>query len=188
MKRLLLFAGIVALLFSCASFPEPEGQGNSLVIGNFILDFPDGFFDLSARKITSGVTLHLANRTKGTKFALITSSPGYFYFLTNGSDEFELESSEYAAEGLGHRYKMNIPIRIKIMNTPDKVIYLGHITSTYTLPKIEKESGTGSRTWNFETEWTTTWDQEGLRLYIVEVSPNRQWLNREVLEYRAKAD
>jgi hypothetical protein len=40
MKRFLLLAGIVALLFACASFPEPESQGNSLVIGSLVLDSP----------------------------------------------------------------------------------------------------------------------------------------------------
>jgi hypothetical protein len=190
MKRFILMAGIAVLLFSCASLPEPESQGDSLVIGNLILDFPDGFFNQSRRTITSGVNIRLANLTKGTKFMLTTSPPGYFFFLTNGTDEFELESFEYRTEALGGRYNLGrTPMEIRIRNTPDKVIYLGHIKRSYTLPKLVKSNMEGSRTsWNFEVKWSGTWDQEALRLYIAEISPDSPWLTHEVMRCNNNLD
>ena len=189
MKKFLLVAGIVALLFACASFPEPEGQGNSLVIGSFVLDFPDGFFREPPCKFTSGVTIHVVNVTKNTNFTLTTSHPGYFYFLTNGSDEFKLDSWEFETKVATRTYRLNRnPMGLKIEPAPDKVIYLGHIAILYLKPKIARAYGDQSSTWDYKNDVSARWDKEALLQFIRDKAPESQWLDREVLEYRAKSD
>ncbi len=185
MKKLFLLAGLIALLCSCASLPEPESQGDSLVIGSFVLDFPDGFFKEPPRKITSGVTLNMVNTTKNSKFTLMTQYPGYFYFLTNGSDEFKWDSWEYATEG--YRLHRN-PIKWRIAAAPDKVIYIGHSSLLYLKPKIKREYGDQSSTWNFEHGFSVEWDKEAILQFIKDKAPESQWLSREVVEYKAKTD
>jgi hypothetical protein len=189
MKRFIVLAGVAVLLFSCASFPEPESKGDSLVIGNFILDFPDGFFGEPPRKVSSGITLHLVNSTKQTRFTLKTSYPGYFYFLTNGTDEFELESFDYQTQETHTTYTLGKnPINLKIANTPGKVIYLGHLTLSYTRPKIERTYGDRDTSWDFKPAWTAKWDEEGLRQYIGEAGQDSEWLQREVIFYNRTTD
>jgi len=189
MKKLFLFAGVIALLCSCASLPEPENQGDSLVIGQFILDFPDGFFSEPPCKITSGITLHMVNETKDTRFTLTTSYPGYFYFLSNGSDDFKLESYEYQTQRTKTTYTLpRTPLDLKISTVPDKVIYFGNLTLSYLLPEIKREYGDRSTTWNYKHDVSIEWDKEAFLQFIKDKAPESQWLSREVVEYKAQAD
>ena len=41
---LVLTAGMIVLLLSCAGLPEPTEDTDTLVIGTFVVDFPEGFF------------------------------------------------------------------------------------------------------------------------------------------------
>jgi hypothetical protein len=185
MKQLILLAGVIALLCSCASFPEPESQGDSLVIGSFVLDFPDGFFNQPPRKITSGVTLHMVNVTKNRNFTLMTMYPGYFYFLTNGSDEFKFDSWEFETEG--YQLHRN-PIKWRIIPAPDKVIYIGHSSIMYLKPKIKRAYGDQSSTWNFEHDFSFKWDKEATLQFIKKIAPESQWLSREVVEHKVETE
>ena len=94
MKKMFLAGLIALLLISCAGIPEPEESGNSLIIGSIILDFPDGFFDGASTTITRSIKVKLLNTTKKRSFTLSTID-GYFYFLTNGTDSYVLESFEF---------------------------------------------------------------------------------------------
>jgi len=192
MKRLALLAGILVLLASsagCASLPKPKGEGSSLVIGSLVLDFPDGFFDLPKRRIEGALAVNFRNVTTGRKFSLLTERGGMFCFLSNGSDEFLLESYEYKEQSGAGGYTMGVtPLNLKIPTTTDKVIYLGHITAIYAKPTLYRESGSGGGTWKFDDSYALNWDKDAVLAYILKKQPESQWLTREVLEYRMQQE
>ena len=90
MKRLLSAVVIAGLLVSCAGFPQPVEEATTLIIGSWILDFPDGFFDTPARQFDMNVQLSFHNTTQDKRFAIYTNR-GYFYFQSNGTDDYVLE-------------------------------------------------------------------------------------------------
>jgi hypothetical protein len=189
MKRLLLLAGVLVLLASsasCASLPKPKGEGSSLVIGSLVLDFPDGFFDEAPRKIEGALTVNFRNVTTDRTFSCFTERGGIFCFLTNGSDEFLLESYEYM-QGVGATsYSIGeTPLKLKILPTADKVIYLGHITITYSKPAMVGQVNENS-SWNFKRSIALNWDKDSVLAYIVKKQPKSEWLTREVIEYNKK--
>jgi hypothetical protein len=187
MKRLLLFAGLVVVLASCASLPEPESEGNSLVIGSLVLDFPDGYFKEQATRISSGVTLAFRNVTRDRAFTLTTDDAGIFCFLVNGSDEYLFESYKYASEKGIHHYSLGeTPIRTKILTVPDRVIYLGHLTVTYAKPALLRTSGDQSSSWDYKTSLSLKWDRDAVLSYIERKQSKSQWLTYELLEYGKK--
>jgi hypothetical protein len=192
MKRLVLLAGILVLFVSsagCASLPKPKGGGSSLVIGSFVMDFPDGFFNEGKRKIEATVTVNFRNITTGQKFNCFTERGGMFYFLTNGSDEFMFESFEYRSSEGSSRYSIGeTPLKLKIQTTTDKVIYLGHITFTYAKPTLERDPGSGTTSWGFERSIALNWDKDSTLAFILKKQPNSDWLAREVLEYKMQSE
>ena len=119
MKRFLLLLGLVIALVSCAGLPKPKSEGDSLVIGSLILDFPDGFFDRSPKKFDTNVRLFFKNTTRNKSFTLGTAG-GYFCFLTNGTDEYVLETSQIIKMLIGNtRYSFHgDTINFKISTVP----------------------------------------------------------------------
>jgi hypothetical protein len=186
MKRVLLLTGVLVLLASsasCASLPKPKGDGNCLVIGNFVLDFPDGFFDGPSRKIESSVALNFLNVMTSRKFSILTAQGGFFFFRTDASDDFQLLSYQYKEQsGQGGYTIGETPLKIPIHTTSDKVIYIGHITVTYAEPTLYRESGSGGSSWNFKKSLTLNWDKDAVLAYILKKDPKSEWLKREVLE------
>ncbi len=184
MKRFLLLLGLVIALVSCAGLPKPESEGDSLVIGSLILDFPDGFFNLSPRKFDRSVRLLFWNTTQGESFTLSTAG-GYFCFLTNGTDEYVLKTFEIK--------KMRIidtiysfggdPIDFKISTVPDKVIYLGHILFTYTEAEFAKRKGE-TRYYNYESSVSVAWHRDAMVQYIEQAQKDSPWLDVKIVEYR----
>lgn len=65
-----LFLVAVLDVLSCAGIPKPETPQDTLIIGSFVLDFPDGFFDDPSRAITSGIELTITNTTKDSSFSV----------------------------------------------------------------------------------------------------------------------
>ena len=192
MKRLLLLAGVLVFLASsasCASLPKPKGEGSSLVIGSLVMDFPDGFFDLPKRKMESGVVVNFRNVTTGRNFGLLTERGGMFSFLSNGSDEFIMESFAYKEQSGAGGYTMGvIPLNLKIPTTTDRVIYVGHITAIYAKPKLYRESGSGGGTWRYEDSYVLNWDKDAVLAYILKKQPESAWLTLEVLEYKMQQE
>jgi hypothetical protein len=190
MKRCLFFIGLGVLLVSCVGLPAPKSPGNSLVIGNFIMDFPDGFFNVPKRTFDFDVQLNFMNLTQGTGFTISTSREGYFFFLANGSDKYLFKSFELQQIREGNNIYTwgKTPMNLEISATPDKVIYLGHILVTYTKPKFAKRTGVGADTelWNFESSFSTNWDKDAVIRYIKATQRDSPWLNYEVLEYEMK--
>jgi hypothetical protein len=183
MKKLLVIVSVMVLLISCTTMlPLPEQEGNSLVIGSFILDFPDGFFNLSPRKFDMNVQLHFKNVTQGSSFTLRTSR-GYFYFLTNGTDKYVLEYFKLGETKIGDTtYTFGgETLNFQILTTPNKVIYLGHIVFTEAGSDAAKRSGRTS-IYEFEPSTTVDWNRDFLLQYISD-HQGGPWLQYEIVEY-----
>ena len=186
MKRILFVGGVIAVaavMLSCAGFPEPAGDGNSLVVGSFVLDFPDGFFDTPPKKFDMNVQLSFRNSTKNSRFDIYTNR-GYFHFQTNGTDEYVLEDFQLLKTKIGNTM-YNFPgakIDMKIANSPNKVIYLGHVIFTYSAPTAASRKGK-STYYDYETDVSVDWDKSLLRQYIEQKNPGSAWLACEIIEY-----
>jgi hypothetical protein len=179
MKHAVLILGILAALSSCTSLPEPEGEGNSLVIGYVALDFPDGFFNRPARKIQNGIRLHFLNESQQTKFSLSTAS-GYYYFLANGTDNYSLESFEY--EDTAERAKLGqSKVGWKFRVVPGKVVYLGHWILSYKAPKLTLDTLDAKR-YKYEVDPSFIWQKDDILQYLQKVRPGSRWLDYEMVE------
>jgi len=178
MKRWIAILGLLPLLLSCASFPEPEAPESSLVIGYLVLDYPDGWFDQAKRTIASGVTLYFTNQSSGNKFWL-TTSQGYFQFLSNGTDSYSLESYKVTVD----RSTSSGDISLKFTAKPHTVVYLGHHTMIHTDPqKTTKTTPEGRGTyWTYKRS-TNSQEKEGEMLtYLKSKDPESPWLEYEVV-------
>ena len=178
MKKGLLAVGLLAFLVSCASIPGPENPDDSLVIGYFALDYPDGWFDHGKRTITSGVTLYFANQSSGNKFWL-TTSQGYFQFLSNGRDSYSLESYKVTVE----RSTSSGDIGLKFTAKPHTVVYLGHHLMIHSDPrKTTRTTPEGRATYWTYTRSIDSKDKEGEMLtYLKGKDAECPWLEYEVV-------
>ncbi len=188
MKRVLFLGSIivvVAVFLSCAGIPQPTEEGSSLVIGSLILDFPDGFYDTPPRKFDMNVQLSFHNTTKNSRFDIYTNR-GYFYFQSNGTDEYLLEEFQLLKQTIGNtRYSFSGGrVNIKIAPSPNKVIYLGHIVFTYTAPDATKRSGRTTY-YNYETAVAADWNKDLLKEYLIQQN-GVAWLNMDIVEYGKK--
>jgi hypothetical protein len=186
MKRRVAIIGalaMIAFLWSCAGFPEPAGEGTSLVIGSLVIDYPDGFYDKPARKFDMDVKVTFKNTTQKRNFDLYTSH-GYFYFQSNGSDAYALESFNLPDVVIGDsRYSgIGSTIGMEIAVTPSKVIYLGHIVLTMAAPSVAQLSGRES-TYHYETSSSWDWHKDELRRFITQKQADSPWLQMEIVEY-----
>ena len=68
MKRVILLLACIAVVFSCKSLPKPGNDTDSLVIGGFTWEFPDGFFELAPKTLTNDITLGMVNLSNGKRF------------------------------------------------------------------------------------------------------------------------
>lgn len=150
---------IVALLLSCATspppLPEPEKFSDSLLIGAFSVEFPDGYRAgavsfAAATTFVEGVSLYFRNVTRDEDFVVEVDSSGYYHFLSNGTDEFLLRGFSYLGETARRITLISGEINIHIDNMPGSLIYLGH--NAFIFSKTEE----GRRAQNLETDWNTT--------------------------------
>ncbi len=178
MNRWLLLVAVLPLLSACASIPAPEGPDDSLVIGYFALDFPDGFFDQNRRTITTGITLSFVNQSTGRKFS-ITTSNGYYQFLSNGADSYTFASYKVQSDRATIQSKIDKTFAAK----PRSVVYLGHLTVIYAKPKATHETSLDQKAnyWNFETSANFAYKEEELRSYLRDKDPENPWLAYEVV-------
>ena len=185
MKKLLFAGGIVAVaavFLSCAGFPQPVEEANTLVIGSLILDFPDGFYDTPPRKFTMNVQLSFRNTTQQRRFDIYTNR-GYFYFQSNGTDEYMLEEFQLLNQTIGNtRYSFaSGPVNMRITPSPNKVIYLGHIVFTFSAPDATTRRGR-STYYNYETAVDIDWDEQVVQDYLMD-NKGATWLDHELVEY-----
>ncbi len=178
MNRWLLLVAVLPLLSACASIPAPEGPDDSLVIGYFALDFPDGFFDQNRRTITTGITLSFVNQTTGRKFS-ITTSNGYYQFLSNGADSYTFASYKVQSDRATIQSAVNKTFAAK----PRSVVYLGHLTVVYSKPKATHQTSMDQKTnyWNFDTSADFAYKDGELVGYLRDKDPENPWLEYEVV-------
>lgn len=185
MKKL-LWAGLIALLLiGCAGIPEPEGSGNSMIIGSLLLDFPDGFFDGAPTTVTRSIKVRFLNTTRNRHFTVSTID-GYFYFLTNGSDSYILESFEFNKEVKVKNtiYTLGRNINRNITPVSDSLIYLGHITFTYSVPEdIRVDTRGGDQTWYFDVSFDVDYNNTATLDFIREINPESSWLSYELVTF-----
>jgi hypothetical protein len=131
----LLGLGAMLALGACASLPLPRSGEDTLVVGYFNLDFPEGYLGGRARDINSEVLLHFRNDTRGTCFARFTHN-GYFTFRAPGQEDYRLVSYEYSTNGPYYQSYLNDAVDIAFRTEPDEVLDLGRITIRYTDPRI----------------------------------------------------
>ncbi len=189
LKRASLIASVcvlVSAMSSCAAFPEPVREGDSLVIGSLILDFPEGLYDSTTRIVDMNVRLTFRNVARNQRFHVYTKR-GYYYFLTNGLDDYFLESYKILntdADGTLYSFS-DQPVALKITNSPNQVIYLGHVTATYSAPRLLQRRGSGGRIsyYRYDTIADVEWDRDLLRRYMTRRQPDSPWLDLEIIEY-----
>jgi hypothetical protein len=196
MKHILIFAACAGLLAACASLPAPKSADDSLVVGRFVLDFPDGFFDRQPRSIDSWVLLHFYLPEERKHFSVFTSN-GYFRFRSRGAEELVLTGYDLTLRDNGVEYRLTERLDQRFTTQPHEVVYLGQTTVSYTKPQqVNRESiGLESYTvqnnmgatwkyenWDFGRSLARSWDREGLMGYLKKKDQRGPWLNYEIFQ------
>ena len=176
---------ITVILISCAGLPKPIEDSDSLITGNFLLDFPDGFFNRPPITIGHGVTLNFINVNTKKGFSVKTADDGYFRFLSNGRDDYLFLSFEYSKESGSHgRYTLSeAPIERKITNSPHKIIYIGHFIYTYAQVERGKTTSKGrgeTKYYKYEQSISVESNKKALLEYLQNKQPDSPWLNYEI--------
>ena len=180
MKLAVSVAVTALLLLSCATLPKAERETDSLVVGSFVMDYPDGFFGEPPRSINSGVRLQFTNRTRNTQFAVTTASPGgYFTFLGTDTDEYELTSFSYdiTVDTLHLRVSGGGNVSYRFSDIPRCVLYVGHLVATFGHPRLVKETGAHSSSWDFDRSLRQDNRQSEVPDYLQGVDPDTPWLS-----------
>jgi hypothetical protein len=184
MRKVIVTVAMLALLAGCSSLPAPEQEGNSLVIGRLILDFPDGFFKKPARTVMDGIKTTFLNVSRGEEFSVYTSD-GYFYFLSNGTDEYVFQSFKYSSSGAAGSTSTIGPASInkKFKATPGSIVYVSDLVITYKNPDVASSRGGGAHeTYEFDISADFDWNTDYLRMYIAGNDRSGAWLDAEVVE------
>jgi hypothetical protein len=199
MKHILIFtacAGLLSLLAACASLPAPKSADDSLVVGRFVLSFPDGFFDRQPRSIDSWVLLHFYLPGERRHVSVFTSD-GYFRFRSRGAEELILTGYDLTLRDNGVEYQLTDRLDQRFTALPHEVVYLGQTKVSYTKPQqvngqsIGLESYTVENTmgatwkyeyWDFGRSITRSRDRQGLTKYLEKKGPRSPWLNYEVYQ------
>ena len=199
MKHILLFtafAGLLSLLAACASLPAPKSADDSLVVGRFVLSFPDGFFDRQPRSVDSRMLLHFYLPGERRHVSVFTSG-GYFRFRSRGAGELILTGYDLTLRDNGVEYQLTDRLDQRFTTLPHEVVYLGETTISYTNPQqVNRQSiGLESYTvqnmftaswryeyWDFGKSVTRSWDTEALKGYLQKKDPQSPWLSYEVFQ------
>ena len=199
-----LLAGVGAGLFlaACAGLPAPRSESDALVVGYLSLEFPEGFLGQPPRTLRSGILLHFANVTLGTRFSRFTRG-GYFAFRADGGQQLLLEGYEYSADDPDYQSYLNDEIGVRFSTEAGKVLDLGRITIRYTAPArsgrvtfaqsthVEDVDVDGKTAplilslrhdyWAYLKAFVRLWDPAALSEYLRRADPAGRWQLREVL-------
>ena len=177
MKRWMAYVLVATLLVSCTTFPSPQGNEGSLVVGNMLIDFPEGFFAESARTLGHGIQMNFADLDKGTSFYVYSGDDGYYYFAGEPGHKYELRSWQVDLNEGSRIYRIG-PVETGWVFTavPGKVMYLQHILVTFRTPKKK-----GDTQWNFVPSVSVASKPEGVQAFITAKQKDSNWLNYEVI-------
>ncbi len=205
MKPLVLLAAAVALLASCSTLPAPQTDLDSLVIGTFSLDCPQGFFGGPAKHFDTQIELVFRDISSGARFTVFTWNGGWFSFPAPGSDGYLLEYSEYQQERGDSAWIVGPrAVGIIVPPAPGKIVYLGDIHLTYAPREdihgplgrndqldYEIDSFTAGKPpffmqphvvdWTYDVSMSRLWDQAGMIAHLKKVDSSSAWLSREIV-------
>ncbi len=162
MKHILIFAacaGLLSLLAACAILPAPKSADDSLVVGRFVLNFPDGFFDRQPRDIDSWVLLHFYLPGERKHVSVFTSD-GYFRFRSSGTDELILTGYDLTLSYYGVEYRLTDRLDQRFATQPHEVVYLGQTTVSYTKPQQVNRESIGLESYLVQNMFGASWRQE----------------------------
>ena len=207
MKRLPVFACVVFFLASCTGLPSPTAPQASLVVGSISFEFPGSFFSMGARSIKDGIEVNLRNATTGKEFSIYTDK-GYYWFTTNGTDVYTLESCQFSeTAGSGASVIGERKIGISIPATPGKVLSMGDIRFRFlytadsatslvvdkpqpdytivvggTSSGPESTHGASRRDYMYTVSMERQMDDQALQEELKRIAPDSPWLGREIVD------
>ena len=175
----------LGLLVSCAGIPSAEKPTDTLVIGSFLVDFPDGFFNEEPRTFSSGIALTFTNVTSGSSFTIITADKGYFWFLSNGTDSYELARYHYDyVSGSRHRFVLDSKIGYSFTTTPQSLLYVGHLELIYARPQRPDPTAYGRHQtveWDFDTTWNRDFRTGEMSAHLSTLVGGPPWLSHTIV-------
>ncbi len=182
MKYWIGLACAIVLLASCTSFPNPSADQNCLIVGNMILDFPDGFFSNSPRRIAHGIQMNIKDLDENKPLRATTSLGGYFYFMGKSSHKYSIETWEARIDESSTIYNFGpYKFGFTLVAAPGKVMYLQNILFTYRRPKMGDEQG-HIISWKFDISVSTEWNPDGVREFIETKQKGSGWLDCEFVQ------
>jgi ankyrin repeat protein len=182
MGRLAILSLVVLLFSACIGLPHAENESDTLVIGSFIIDFPDGFLMEQPKTIDSRITLTVKNLTKEKSFTILTHEAGYFWFLCNGKDSYELEKFSWEDTTYsGHKFTLESKINYSFKTVPQHVLYLGHYALHYRQPEKQNPSANGTGQRNFKTSMDLDFNMLGTMENLKKHDADAFWRSRDIL-------
>jgi hypothetical protein len=169
----------ILLLASCAGLPKPENQSDALVIGSFVLDYPDGFFGETARTIETNIRLDIRNKTTDATFSVVTSRKGFFYFRSNGTDQFEVRHYSYNVSDTTGTYSGGAGLLFPIDAASNCVFYIGHLKMVAARPRMVM-TGANRTSWSFSFSLTREVKEGDMVQYLRAMDPQSPWLSYEI--------
>jgi hypothetical protein len=191
MKGIIVGIILTTMLLSCTTtqpssrstetLPRPKNSVSSLVIGAFFIEFPEGYtvgpVTLAAHTLYSyGVRLYFRNVTQNYDFSVEVQSSGYFYFVSNGTDDYHLKGFGYKKQIDKTIISIMGEINTDISNNPASVIYLGHSLFKFSNP------GTGRQVQTLEADWNRIPMLK--HFYSICKEGNCAWMGFRVIECR----
>ena len=170
---------VAAFLVLCAGLPKPSNDSDTLVIGSLVLDYPDGFFGEPARTIDYPINLEIMNSSTGSVLNLVTKSGGYFYFLTNGRDNFVLTGYSYMTTEYHTTYSARNTLSYQITVEPGCVQYLGHI-KVKTIEMRKETDLNRHTTWTSKISMSKENKLDDAKKYLQDNGQGTPWLDRAI--------
>jgi len=179
-KRWIVYMCTAVLLTACAGMPEPQGSSSSLVVGRFVVDFPDGFFGQSATTLENHVKLAFRDSADDNRLEVFTQKRGYYYFVAEPGDTYVLETWSASVNRGNHRGSLGpgkIGWRFKV--EPGKVVYLGDVMLTFRSPNKSSQVGRSSE-WGYDIDVDVSLKPAGVKEFVSELDAESPWLAFEV--------
>lgn len=184
MRRLVGFFGIGLLLVSCATLPAPQGPESSLVVGNMVIDFPDGFFDLAPTTLDQHVELTFRDVSDNKNITVYTANGGFYYFLADPGKTYRLESCSAKVSGAHGTYSTgHLRLNWAFTVEPRKLVYLGHYFIIFRAPKVVEAHGNRSN-WDYDIHSQFLLKPDSMRQFISDTQADSPWVSYELV--RAK--
>ena len=188
MKHMVLLFLAVGVLFSCAGLPKPVNETDSLVIGNIVWAFPDGFFKHPPRTYTNNIVLVIADLSTGEQFKTKAKN-SFFTFLANGSDKFMLQHVYLESSIPGDKFDVMCQLNLPIKSSPKRIVNVGRIKILYSSPEIsgaKQENGIIRTYYRFRQSYAITDNSEVVKKYLAEQDEDAAWGNHKVVDLYEK--